>query len=196
MNLWSWIETLLAAPTPAHVVRAPAPKFIMTHACLEAIQAALAPEIQRGHEGIVYLLGRTDRVVTLATTVFKPDAVTTPGSFHVEPRAMAACVAAAGRHELQVVAQLHTHPGSAFHSDGDVDGARIRFPGYVSIVLPNYGRLLPALEGAAIYIWEAERAWRQLGNEDLIIIPGAGPWTGSNGTTSGMTARSVTQRVV
>lgn len=190
-----WLRFWSKPPRARHVVLPPQPKFLLTQACLDALPAALAAEMRLGHEGIVYLLGRSDGVVSLATTVFKPDAFTTPGSFHVEPRAMAACVSAAGQFELQVVAQLHTHPGSAFHSDGDVEGARIRFPGYVSIVLPDYGRLLPRMDGAAVYMWSATGNWLQLASTDVIVIPGAGPWTARTGTTSGTTARSATPGV-
>jgi proteasome lid subunit RPN8/RPN11 len=195
MSVWSWFQSLFAPPAPSRTVFAPVPKFILTQACLDAIQSGLDPEIHKGHEGIVYLLGRTDGVTAMATTVFRPQAITTSGSFHVEPRGMAACVQAAGKFELQVVGQLHTHPGQAYHSDGDVEGARIRYPGYVSVVLPDYGRLLPNLAGAAVYMWRADGIWRQLGPQDLIVIPGAGPWTSSNGMTGATTARSVTHRV-
>ena len=195
MSFWSWLERLFSPATDRQVSAQP-PKLILTQACLDAIQAGLEPEMRKGHEGIVYLLGRTDGVTALAITVFRPQAMTTAGSFHVEPRAMAACVAAAGKYELQVIGQLHTHPSQAYHSDGDVEGARIRYPGYASVVLPNYGRLLPNLAGAAAYLWGADQVWRQLGVQDVIIIPGAGPWTPSSGTTSGTTARSATQRVV
>lgn len=195
MNWRRLIDRFRSRPAAQPTIFAAQPKLLLMQACLDAVRTGLDPEIRKGHEGIVYLLGRTDGVVALATSVFRPAAVTTRGSFYVEPRAMAACVRATGQYELQVVGQLHTHPGQAFHSDGDVEGARIRYPGYASVVLPEYGRLLPSLEGAAAYIW-SDDAWRQLGPQDLIIIPGAGPWTGSNGMMSGITARSAMQSAV
>lgn len=188
MTIWRDLFSLFVPP-PRHVVAAAPPKLLLTQSCWEAVRQALDPEIRKGHEGIVYLLGRTDGTVTLAVSVFRPRAVTTAGSFHVEPKAMAACVHAAGQFELQVVAQLHTHPGQAYHSDGDVEGARIRYPGYASIVLPDYGRRFPRLDGVAAYLWGAGRGWVELGQKDIIIIPGSGPWTSSVGTTSATTAR-------
>ena len=177
------LQRLLGA-APAPVVHANQPKVLLTQNCLDAIRVALDPEMRAGHESIVYLLGRTDGNTALAVTVFKPEARTSPGSFSVNPRAMAACVGAAGRYELQVVGQLHSHPQQAYHSDGDVEGARIRYPGYVSIVLPDYGRLLPSLRGAAVYIWSADLRWYELSINDIIVIPGSGPWTSKAGTTS------------
>jgi proteasome lid subunit RPN8/RPN11 len=190
MSFWREVQRFLGV-TPAPHVHASQPKVLLTQNCLDAIRVALDPEMRKGHEGIVYLLGRTDGDTALAVTVFKPEAVTSLGSFSVDARAMAACVGAAGRYELQIVGQLHSHPGEAYHSDGDVEGARIRYPGYVSIVLPNYGRLLPSIQGAAVYIWSADLRWRALSINDLIIIPNSGPWTSKAGTTRATIASSV-----
>jgi len=168
------------------------PKLILTKACLDAVQTGLMPEITQGHEGIVYLLGRTDGKVTLGVSVFRPQARTTYGSFDVSAAAMAQCVACASELELQVIGQIHTHPGEAYHSDGDVEGARIRYAGYISLVLPDYGRPLPSLKGIAAYIWRTEGKWAELANDDIIIIPGAGPWTANNGSMSATAGRSGT----
>lgn len=170
------------SPAPTYRLAAPQPKLILTGACLDALSAGLGPSLDRRHEGIAYLLGRSDGIVTLATTVFVPAARTTRGSFFVEPRSMAACMQAAAAYELQVVAQVHTHPGQAYHSDGDVEGAKIRYAGYASVVLPDYGARLPRLDDAAVYVWTAAGCWSELAKDDVIIIPGAGPWTKSNGT--------------
>lgn len=147
-------------------------EFIVTAACIEGLSASLAPEQRKRHEGIAYLLGRTNGTVTLAVTAFRPEATTTRGSFRVEPRAMARCVRAAADLGLQIVAQVHTHPGRAYHSEGDVEGARIRFAGYASIVLPNYGRHLPCLDGAAIYVSNKSDRWIELSAEEVTIVAG------------------------
>lgn len=180
MNLPIWLRRWFK-PAPAPRTDPRSPKIIMTRQCLDALTEALRPSLEHRHEGVAYLLGRTDGIITLATTVFAPTARTTPGSFHVDARSMAVCMQAAGAHELQIVAQVHSHPRQAYHSDGDVDGARIRYPGYASIVVPNYGIHLPQLDGIAAYLWRAREGWQMLGSDDLIIIPGAGPWTRANG---------------
>ena len=147
------------------------PKLLLTEACIQGLQVCLTPEMRKGHEGIAYLFGRTDGVVTIAVTAFRPEAKTTPGSFLVEPRAMAIGVRAAANLGLQMVAQVHTHPGAAYHSGGDVEGARIRYPGYGSIVLPDYGRHLPRLDGAAIYFFGQARDWIELSPNEVNVIP-------------------------
>ncbi|MDX2240042.1 MAG: Mov34/MPN/PAD-1 family protein [Leptolyngbyaceae cyanobacterium bins.302] len=147
------------------------PKVILTKACFQAMHHCLLPEIKKGHEGISYLLGRTDSNVTVAITATRPQAHTTPGSFHVSSPAMAQIVRSATNFGLQVVAQVHTHPGEAFHSEGDEKGARNKYPGYVSIVLPNYGRHLPNLERSAVFIFQANQGFIPLPVSELIITP-------------------------
>jgi proteasome lid subunit RPN8/RPN11 len=190
------IAKLLGLDGPAVRRIAPSPKLLLTKSCLDAVQAGLAPDIQRGHEGIVYLLGRTDGTVTLGVSVFRPQARTTQGSFDVSTAAMAQCVSQASEYELQVIGQIHTHPGQAYHSDGDVEGARIRYAGYVSLVIPHYGRRLPSLAGLAAYIWTAAGKWADLAAADIVVIPGAGPWTASSGSTSATAGRSGTAIVL
>jgi len=187
----------LFGPTKPGVRRLPPkPKLILTNACVDAVRSGLASEIQKEHEGIVFLLGRTDGVVTLAVGVFRPKANTTSGSFHVPAAAMAQCIEAAASLDLQVVGQIHTHPGQAYHSDGDVEGTRIRYAGFASVVAPNYGRNLPNLSGVAAYLWRESGSWHQLTASDVVVLQGAGPWIAKSGSTNGTAGRSGTAIVV
>ena len=146
------------------------PKLLITKDCLEAMQKCMRLEITKGHEGICYLLGRTTGNTTLVISVIRPDAETTEGSFHVESVSMVKVVRVASRFGLQVVGQVHTHPELAYHSKGDVDGARIAYTGYVSMVLPNYGRQLPSLIGSATYIFERDE-FVQLDSSEVVTVP-------------------------
>lgn len=150
----------------------PPPRLVFSQACIDALGACLEPEIRNGHEGIVYLLGQSDGTTTVAVAAIRPDAQVTRGSFIVQAPAMAKVVRAAVGRGLQVVGQLHTHPGEAYHSDGDNDGARIAFTGYVSVVLPDYGRHLPALTRAAAYFFHADKGFVPLESTAIIIVPG------------------------
>jgi proteasome lid subunit RPN8/RPN11 len=163
----------LAKPQRREPAQPPRPMLVITQACMDALHACLSPEIRKGDEGIAYLLGRTDGTVTLAVSAFRPKAKTTPGSFHVEPVAMAVCVRTAARLGMQIVAQVHTHPGAAYHSDGDVEGTRIRYTGYASVVLPDYGRCLPRLDEAAVYFFCGDSGWTELDAAEVLIVPEA-----------------------
>jgi proteasome lid subunit RPN8/RPN11 len=161
-----------AAPAYREVTTPAPTRIILTESCLHAMQSCMAPEIEHGHEGIAYLFGLTNGISTVIVGAIRPESHTTIGSFNVSSVAMARVVRAATNAGLQVVGQVHTHPGSAYHSGGDVDGARIAYDGYISIVVPNYGRELPSLRGAAIYAYR-NHAFSRLAAKALKITNGA-----------------------
>lgn len=167
MRFIRWLPKALRREEP--VLEAPA--VIIAEALLVAIAGELHADSRKQHEGIVYLLGRTDGSVTVALAASHPEAITTRGSFEVSAVNMSRVVRAAADACLQVIGQLHTHPGPAFHSEGDVAGARIKYPGYVSIVVPDYGSALPGLEGSACYFYEAGHRFREMATDDVHIVP-------------------------
>jgi proteasome lid subunit RPN8/RPN11 len=153
-------------------VSIPAPRrLVITEPAVLAIRDCIAREIAVGHEGIAYLFGQTNGESTLIVGSIRPDAQTTVGSFNVSALAMARVVRTATDAGLQVVGQIHTHPGQAYHSDGDIDGARIAYDGYVSIVVPEYGRKLPSFAAAAIFFY-CDGAFSKLGSKNLRLIKG------------------------
>lgn len=161
-----------AAPAYREVSTPPPCRVILTESCLNGMRSCMAPEIELGHEGIAYLLGLTNGDSTVIVAAIRPESHTTVGSFNVSPVAMARVVRTTNNVGLQVVGQVHTHPGSAYHSGGDDDGARIAYDGYVSIVVPGYGRELPSLRGAAIYSYR-DHKFSRLGAKALKITDGA-----------------------
>ena len=146
------------------------PRLLITEKSVYAMKECMGPEIERGHEGINYLLGRITEQTTLVLSVIRPAAETTEGSFYVGSSAMSRVVRVASQYGLQVVGQVHTHPNFAYHSKGDNEGARIAYCGYVSIVLPDYGRRLPCLEGSATYLFENDE-FARLESDEIVIIP-------------------------
>ena len=126
---------------------------IVTTQCRDRIAEQLSDCISRGHEGIVYFVGLTSGVTTLALLGVAPRAETTPGSIDVPSTEIGKVVRIAAEWDLQVVGQLHTHPRNAYHSPGDLTGMRIRHPGYFSIVIPDYGSQLPSFKGAHTLFW-------------------------------------------
>lgn len=154
-----------------HAAPVEVPKIIVTESCIAAIASAIAPEVAKGHEGIAYLAGRTNGTTTLVVAVVRPNAYTTPGSFHVDAPSMAKVIRAIVATGLHVVGQVHTHPGQAYHSNGDDEGARIRYTGFASIVLPDYGRRLPSLAGAAAYMFIAGRGFVEIGRPNFVVVP-------------------------
>lgn len=135
----------------------PARRVVVTASTLAEAAEGLRASGVKGHEGIVYFTGIVGRDTTLAISAVAPAVTATRGSVDVGYDGMATVVRAAARDGLQVVGQLHTHPTTAFHSDGDLRGMRIRYDGYFSIVAPGYGRDLPSLADADALMWSGGR---------------------------------------
>lgn len=129
---------------------------VMTTQCRDQLTEELRRSLRRGHEGMVYFVGLTTGKMTLAVSAVLPEAVTTHGSVDVGAAEIGKIVRGAASAGLQVVGQLHTHPGDAYHSDGDLAGMRIRYPGYVSLVVPEHGARLPSLDQAHVLMWTAD----------------------------------------
>lgn len=147
------------------------PKLLLTPACVAELTRSMARPRAMGHEGIVYLLGLTDGWSTLGAVAMCPEAQLTRGSFEVGPVAMASIVRTAAGLGLQVVGQVHTHPAGAFHTQGDMEGARIRFDGYTSMVLPNLGEELPSLRGSRSYQFRFDLGWRDISEHHTFVLP-------------------------
>lgn len=165
-----WLSRIFRARPVIHVATE-VPSTLIVQSAYEALLEALEPTNSLGHEGIVFLLGRVDGPRTICMQSVRPRARTTPGSFRVSAIDMARVVGLATTRDLQIVGQIHTHPGDAFHSDGDEDGANIRFEGFTSIVIPFYGIALPHLTGSAVYRYQ-KREWISLPLSSVSIIAG------------------------
>lgn len=74
--------------------------------------------------------------------------------------------------DLQIVGQVHTHPQEAFHSAGDEEGANIRYNGFISIVIPDYGDHLPARTGWAVYRFRESGGWQPLDVDVVTVVGG------------------------
>jgi proteasome lid subunit RPN8/RPN11 len=66
---------------------------------------------------------------------------------------------------LMIVAQVHSHPGDAFHSEADDEWAIVRHEGAYSIVVPRFARGVSVrsfVQDAAVYKLSAEDVWELL----------------------------------
>jgi hypothetical protein len=126
-------------------------KLIMTKACLDAIRQCLAKDTKRRHEGIAYLIGQVTEDRTIAVAAICPKASTTYGSFSVTSKDMGHIIKTASILDLQAVGQVHSHPHEAF--------------------LPQYGRKLPSLDGAAFFLFNEKGKFVELEINNVKVIP-------------------------
>lgn len=146
-------------------------RLVLTSSCIEAIEYCLKDFVIKRHEGICYIYGVVGEEVTLAVSAMKPEAKTTYGSFFVSAKSMTRVVRAGANNCLQVVGQVHTHPQQAFHSAGDIEGALTAYDGYVSIVLPDYGRELPSFKGGVFFVYVKGRGFIELPASKVKVVP-------------------------
>lgn len=108
------------------------------------------------HEGIVYVGGLEVFDGAVALVALSPTAATTWGSFRTDIDANTAVVSALGNLGTSLVAQVHSHPSEwVDHSDGDDEGALVRFPGYWSLVVPSFARGgMRPLEVCGVHLYE------------------------------------------
>jgi hypothetical protein len=71
-----------------------------------------------------------------------------------------------------VKAQVHTHPGEAFHSASDDRWPIVSQAGFVSIVIPDFAESEPTLDGAWIGHLQVDGSWRRLASvaEGVVVI--------------------------
>jgi hypothetical protein len=130
---------------------------------LDATIAALQRGARRGQERAVLWLARSgarDPVPILE--VYEPEQTASVDRFHLPPASIAALMRHLGATRRRIVAQVHSHPGRAFHSDVDAEWAVVRHVGALSLVLPRFARTTTVanfLERAMTYELSADAAW-------------------------------------
>jgi len=78
---------------------------------------------------------------------------------------------------LQLIAQVHSHPGLAYHSPTDDEFAVARTIGCLSLVVPDFAIRPFSIDGSAIYRLTATGAWQEVAGAAatrLIRIAGEG----------------------
>lgn len=65
-------------------------------------------------------------------------------------------------HRKMLVAQVHSHPTEAFHSETDDTYPMVTTAGALSIVIPNFGRDGLASSGTVIYRLQGDGSWAEL----------------------------------
>lgn len=127
-------------------------------------------------EKIVYWAGVKRDGLWLVTSVVRPRAVLTRGSFKTSAGDNARVIAFLSEAGLALIGQVHTHPNDFVgHSTGDDRDAFMPVENAVSIVLPFYGRggMLP-LRRCGVHRYEGE-VYRRLSDAEVestfCIIP-------------------------
>jgi hypothetical protein len=74
-----------------------------------------------------------------------------------------------GTSKRSVKAQVHTHPGEAFHSATDDQWPIVSQSGFISIVIPNFASGEPSLNNAWVGRLQPNGEWRQLASAAQVL---------------------------
>ena len=114
-----------------------------------------------GHERAVLWLGRgAGRVEEL----YEPRQRTRADQFYFDGPSMQLLLAHLREKRMRVLAQVHSHPGRAFHSEADDEWAIVRHVGALSLVLPLFAQeatVVNFLTLAATYVLSEHSDWKE-----------------------------------
>jgi hypothetical protein len=146
-------------------------RIVISEAATTETQRFLRLVGQRGHEGLVLWCGRESQ-----PTVFEISHILVPRQRAVKtPDGVCAIVEGDELHRinmelyesgLRLIAQVHSHPTDAFHSDTDDDYAIVNTVGCLSLVVPDFAVRDFALRDCAIYRLEPTGRWAEMTSDD------------------------------
>lgn len=117
----------------------------------------------RGEERVaLWLSGASPKAPATVLEAYEPDQVAEVDYFRLPPNSMRALMAHLAATRRRIVAQIHTHPGRAYHSDVDAEWAIVRHVGALSLVLPTFASTTTSanfLKQVKIYEYSAEGEW-------------------------------------
>jgi len=116
-------------------------------ATLEAIRAYGA----RSSEALIFWGGMTGPGVASVTGVYLPGHDAHGACAALRPDERRWLVQELARRDEKLLVQVHSHPADAFHSDGDDEGAASFHEGFLSLVVPRYGRGVSHVRQCALF---------------------------------------------
>ena len=106
---------------------------------LQTTIAVLRRGGERGEERVaLWLATAAPSKPASIVEVYEPDQVAEVDYFRLPPVSMRSLMDHLRSTRRRIVAQIHTHPGPAFHSEVDAEWAIVRHIGALSLVLPRF----------------------------------------------------------
>ena len=78
------------------------------------------------------------------------------------------------RHQLDVIADVHTHPGRAIQSSSDRANPMLPELGHLAIIIPNYARPPVHKKDVGIFEYQGRQRWLALSTEESSLY--LAPW--------------------
>ena len=71
-----------------------------------------------------------------------------------------------------LIAQIHTHPSEAFHSDTDNLHPISHRPGFLSVVVPSFGRDVRSIQDCRTYVYHGTGRWSEVSSDAEFSMSG------------------------
>ena len=122
-----------------------------------------------GVESVVLWLGdQLDEQTDIVREIFIPEQMTSPLHFDVPLSERLRIIGYLADKRLRLIAQLHTHPGAAFHSVVDDRLALPKHVGGISIVVPDFATTWDgSLSQVSVNIHHGGGRWVELKNDQV-----------------------------
>lgn len=125
---------------------------------------------QRGSECVVLWLGRRSGEDLVVTAAWRPEQRAGRDFFEIPRQSLELLFEHLRPTRGLVIAQVHTHPGRAFHSRADDEWAIVRHAGALSLVVPYFGRNTNSerfFRDAAIFALTPANEWESLSLDQI-----------------------------
>lgn len=134
------------------------PTLVIDHTELTLRQAGI-----RGEEGFLLWAGTITGDLAFVSTVVIPEVAAAATHGYVAEEIVAESLRLLDHHDLQPIAQIHSHPRRAFLSEIDASRPFVADPGFVSIVVPSFAFVdLADTSTWSIHTYLGAGAWREL----------------------------------
>lgn len=150
---------------------------ICTRKVLQKTIAVLRRGGERGEERVaLWLSASAARTPAAIVEVYEPDQIADVDYFRLPPISMRSLMDHLKATRRRIAAQIHTHPGRAFHSEVDAEWAIVRHVGALSLVLPRFAATTTTenfLEEVMAYEFSREGDWNlrpNLGRDARVTV--------------------------
>lgn len=149
-------------------------KVFVTAELTRKTQEFLRAMGRQGHEGLALWCGAASGDHFAVTNLLIPKQRAIRG-----PDGVCAIVDSAELHRinmelyesgLRLIAQVHSHPTDAYHSDTDDENALVNTVGALSLVVPDFAARDFSLGDCAIYRLESDGSWRSLSSGEVATL--------------------------
>lgn len=141
-----------------------------TPTIIEQTLTAIKAGGQRSVEVLVLWLGKRDGDSAIVHEAHIPLQHAAIDQFYVPPDAMKAVMQRLRERRLHICAQVHSHPGRAYHSEADDTWAIPQHVGAGSFVVPTFGRGVTTanfLTACAVYALTETNGWAAVQAADV-----------------------------